>query len=270
MKKIIYAIFLSLFLFGLCGNAEAKKKKEVKKADKKEIQTPYNKLFKGKKAFTVDGLMKMHLMDGKVYAEFPIELLNRDLALTSSIEDISDNGEGVVGQFAGRMNQFRFTLQDSMLQARLVLRYGVKNTGMGKDADQIIERSNTPGVFQSYKILAYTPDKKAVVVDMTGLFLESSRFTNPFPSYAGNSLYGFAQRIHKFQSQRSELLGIRGNDNGMSVRCNLGFNVDRLVLGSFVQAKDVPVSVFWLSGEIQKLLCAFRICPDIHIIAEMV
>lgn len=122
MKKIIYAIFLSLFLFGLCGNAEAKKKKEVKKADKKEIQTPYNKLFKGKKAFTVDGLMKMHLMDGKVYAEFPIELLNRDLALTSSIEDISDNGEGVVGQFAGRMNQFRFTLHDSRLQARLVLR----------------------------------------------------------------------------------------------------------------------------------------------------
>ena len=29
----------------------------------------------------------------------------------------------------------------------------------------------------------------------------------------------------------------------MSVRCNLGFNVDRLVLGSFMQAKDVPVSV---------------------------
>ena len=28
--------------------------------------------------------------------------------------------------------------------------------------------------------------------------------------------------------------------------------------------------MFWLSGEIQKLLCAFRICPDIHIIAEMV
>ena len=122
MKEIIYAIFLSFFLCGLCGNAEAKKKKEVKKAIKREVQTPYDKLFKGKKAFTVNGLMKMHLMAGKVYAEFPIELLNRDLALTSSIEDISDNGEGVVGQFAGRVNQFRFTLQDSMLQARLVRR----------------------------------------------------------------------------------------------------------------------------------------------------
>ena len=221
MKEIIYAIFLSFFLCGLCGNAEAKKKKEVKKAIKREVQTPYDKLFKGKKAFTVNELMKMHLMAGKVYAEFPIELLNRDLALTSSIEDISDNGEGVVGQFAGRVNQFRFTLQDSMLQARLVRRYGVKNTGMGKNADQIIERSNTPGIFQSYKILAYTPDKKAVVVDMTELFLESSRLTNPFPSYAGNSLYGFVQRIHKFQSQRSELLGICGNDNSMSVHCNL-------------------------------------------------
>ena len=88
MKEIIYAIFLSFFLCGLCGNAEAKKKKEVKKAIKREVQTPYDKLFKGKKAFTVNGLMKMHLMAGKVYAEFPIELLNRDLALTSSIEEI--------------------------------------------------------------------------------------------------------------------------------------------------------------------------------------
>ena len=62
MKEIIYAIFLSFFLCGLCGNAEAKKKKEVKKAIKREVQTPYDKLFKGKKAFTVNGLMKMHLM----------------------------------------------------------------------------------------------------------------------------------------------------------------------------------------------------------------
>ena len=73
MKEIIYAIFLSFFLCGLCGNAEAKKKKEVKKSIKREVQTPYDKLFKGKKAFTVNGLMKMHLMAGKVYAEFPIE-----------------------------------------------------------------------------------------------------------------------------------------------------------------------------------------------------
>ena len=48
MKEIIYAIFLSFFLCGLCGNAEAKKKKEVKKAIKREVQTPYDKLFKGK------------------------------------------------------------------------------------------------------------------------------------------------------------------------------------------------------------------------------
>ena len=41
MKEIIYAIFLSFFLCGLCGNAEAKKKKEVKKA----IKSPIDKVF---------------------------------------------------------------------------------------------------------------------------------------------------------------------------------------------------------------------------------
>ena len=44
MKEIIYAIFLSFFLCGLCGNAEAKKKKEVKKAIKREVNC-----LKGKK-----------------------------------------------------------------------------------------------------------------------------------------------------------------------------------------------------------------------------
>lgn len=52
---------------------------------------------------------------------------------------------------------------------------------MGENADDMIERSNTPGIFQSYRIEAYTPDSTAVVVDMTKFFMESSRFTNPFP-----------------------------------------------------------------------------------------
>ena len=243
MKKLMYIGFISLLLIGVSHDAWARKKKGEKKAEKKETLTAYDKLFKGKKAVTADGFMKMHLMNGKVYVEFPLNLLNKDMMLTSSIEDISDNGEGVVGQFAGRGNHFRFTKLDSLLQARLVLRRKVKNLGMGENADDMIERSNTPGIFQSYRIEAYTPDSTAVVVDMTKFFMESSRFTNPFSSYAGNSLFGFIQRVHKFQEHRSGLLGIKANEDNIVVTCNLGFNVDRLVFGAFLQAKDVPVSV---------------------------
>lgn len=71
------------------------KEKRRKEGGKKETLTAYDKLFKGKKAVTADGFMKMHLMNGKVYVEFPLNLLNKDMMLTSSIEDISDNGRGL-------------------------------------------------------------------------------------------------------------------------------------------------------------------------------
>lgn len=45
--------------------------------------------------------MTVHKIGDKVLVEFPIKLLGKDMMLTSSIENISDNGEGVVGQFAG-------------------------------------------------------------------------------------------------------------------------------------------------------------------------
>ena len=96
MRNIIYIIcFLSFFLFGWCVQGQAKKK------DKKETLTAYQKLFKDKQVKTAHGLMTIHKIGDKVLVEFPIRLLGKDMMLTSSIEDISDNGEGVVGQFAG-------------------------------------------------------------------------------------------------------------------------------------------------------------------------
>lgn len=62
--------------------------------------TAYQKLFKGKQVKTARGLMTVHKIGDKVLVEFPIRLLGKDMMLTSSIENISDNGEGVVGQFA--------------------------------------------------------------------------------------------------------------------------------------------------------------------------
>ena len=54
--------------------------------------TAYQKLFKGKQVKTAHGLMTVHKIRDKVLVEFPIKLLGKDMMLTSSIENISDNG----------------------------------------------------------------------------------------------------------------------------------------------------------------------------------
>lgn len=67
--------------------------KKKKKEDKKENLTPYQKLFKNKKVQTAHGLMTIHKVEGKVYVEFPVAMLGREMLFASSIENTSDGGE---------------------------------------------------------------------------------------------------------------------------------------------------------------------------------
>lgn len=241
-NKIIYFL-LFISLTGAFQPAEAaKRKKTPDKEVKKEVLTPYQKLFKGKQKITVEGLMKMHLLQNKVYAEFPLRLLGRDMLLASSIETTSDNGEGVVGQFGDRPCWFRFTRMDSTLQARMVYLQYLENASGITDIDKNLHNSHQPGVYKSFKIEAYNPDSTAVVVDMTGLFLEHSDYTNPFASYAGNSLFGLVSRTHKFKQERSFLKGIKACPENVTVQCELSYEVDRKVFGQFSMGTDIPVS----------------------------
>lgn len=239
MRNIIYIIcFLSFFLFGWCVQGQAKKK------DKKETLTAYQKLFKDKQVKTAHGLMTIHKIGDKVLVEFPIRLLGKDMMLTSSIEDISDNGEGVVGQFAGYGLPFRFTRLDSTLQARIFLIDKPLNNSSEMNWNEAIERSNAGGVYGTFKIEAYTPDSTAVVVDMTPLFMEYSPYTTPFAAIGGNSFFGLISREHEYKKECSLLKDVDAFDNNIMVTCELGFIENQYLFGAFkVIPGDVKVSV---------------------------
>lgn len=239
MRNIIYIIcFLSFFLFGWCVQGQAKKK------DKKETLTAYQKLFKDKQVKTAHGLMTIHKIGDKVLVEFPIRLLGKDMMLTSSIEDISDNGEGVVGQFAGYGLPFRFTRLDSTLQARIFLIDKPLNNSSEMNWNEAIERSNAGGVYGTFKIEAYTPDSTAVVVDMTSLFMEYSPYTTPFAAIGGNFFFGLISREHEYKKECSLLKDVDAFDNNIMVTCELGFIENQYLFGAFkVIPGDVKVSV---------------------------
>ena len=238
MRNIIYICFLSFFLFGWCVQGQAKKK------DKKETLTAYQKLFKDKQVKTAHGLMTIHKIGDKVLVEFPIRLLGKDMMLTSSIEDISDNGEGVVGQFAGYGLPFRFTRLDSTLQARIFLIDKPLNNSSEMNWNEAIERSTAGGVYGTFKIEAYTPDSTAVVVDMTPLFMEYSPYTTPFAAIGGNSFFGLISREHEYKKECSLLKDVDAFDNNIMVTCELGFIENQYLFGAFkVIPGDVKVSV---------------------------
>lgn len=240
MRNILYICFLSFFLFGWGVQGQAKKKDK----EKKETLTAYQKLFKGKQVKTARGLMTVHKIGDKVLVEFPVRLLGKDMMLTSSIENISDNGEGVVGQFAGYGLPFCFTRLDSTLQARIFLIDKPLNNSLETNWNEAIERSNAGGVYGTFKIKAYTPDSTAVVVDMTPLFMEYSPYTTPFTAIGGNSFFGLISREHEYKKECSMLKDVDAFDNNIMVTCELGFIENQYLFGAFkVIPGDVKVSV---------------------------
>ena len=149
MKSIIYVVFLlSIILCPFVGNGMVQEKKDTGK----NKNSAYQKLFNGKNVKTAKGVMTIHYTGGNVYVEFPLDLLGKDMLFASSIENTSDNGEGVVGQFAGTPQVFVFTREGEYVQARLRQGVPIINGSGDENVEGDLEKSFMPVVYYTLKI----------------------------------------------------------------------------------------------------------------------
>ena len=240
-RKIIYFSLLSLLLLFTVQDACARKKKE--KSAKTEIKGYENHL-KDCVASDSTGLMIMHRTKDKVLVEFPVRLLEKEMLLASSIINISDNGEGVVGQFTSPEVMFRFVRNGKKLEARMMTNQPLMCEETGKEgvASSLL-KSASGGVYKSFKIEAFAKDSSSVLVNLAPLFLEHSDYSNPFSSYAPNSMYGMVTRKFRCDTSRSFLKDIHSYPDNISVTCVLGYDVDYTAFGTITMQRNVPVTV---------------------------
>ena len=240
-RKIIYFSFLPLLLLFTVQDACARKKKE--KSAKTEIKGYENHL-KDCVASDSTGLMIMHRTKDKVLVEFPVRLLEKEMLLASSIINISDNGEGVVGQFTSPEVMFRFVRNGKKLEARMMTNQPLMREETGKEgvASSLL-KSASGGVYKSFKIEAFAKDSSSVLVNLAPLFLEHSDYSNPFSSYAPNSMYGMVTRKFRCDTSRSFLKDIHSYPDNISVTCVLGYDVDYTAFGTITMQRNVPVTV---------------------------
>ena len=240
-RKIIYFSLLSLLLLFTVQDACARKKKE--KSAKTEIKGYENHL-KDCVASDSTGLMIMHRTKDKVLVEFPVRLLEKEMLLASSIINISDNGEGVVGQFTSPEVMFRFVKNGKKLEARMMTNQPLMREETGKEgvASSLL-KSASGGVYKSFKIEAFAKDSSSVLVNLAPLFLEHSDYSNPFSSYAPNSMYGMVTRKFRCDTSRSFLKDIHSYPDNISVTCVLGYDVDYTAFGTITMQRNVPVTV---------------------------
>ena len=240
-RKIIYFSLLSLLLLFTVQDACARKKKE--KSAKTEIKGYENHL-KDCVASDSTGLMIMHRTKDKVLVEFPVRLLEKEMLLASSIINISDNGEGVVGQFTSPEVMFRFVRNGKKLEARMMTNQPLMREETGKEgvASSLL-KSASGGVYKSFKIEAFAKDSSSVLVNLAPLFLEHSDYSNPFSSYSPNSMYGLVTRKFRCDTSRSFLKDIHSYPDNISVTCVLGYDVDYTAFGTITMQRNVPVTV---------------------------
>ena len=154
--------------------ASARKKKTVATETKKEPtkrQSKYDKLVKNKSCETARGeFVTLHKLDGKVYFEFPVKYLGREMLLASTI---SDNNLCAIGYKPKDPMHIKFTKTDSTIFMREVNVSATCNPQEGH-MREVMARSFMDPIIGSYKIYCYTNDSSAFLLDMTSLFTGNS------------------------------------------------------------------------------------------------
>ena len=177
----------------------------------------YDELFKEKHE-TVRGLITLHKMKGKLYFELPVNLLGREMLIGSTVTEISENANAVVGSKPTQPLHVLFTKNDTHVQLREV---NADYITSDSEIDRALEKSSIGSILKNAKIEAFNRDSTAVVFDMTSFFVGHNKKMSPFDD---NSLYGSAfKRSESFKSENSYLSGIKAFADNVSIRSCLSY-----------------------------------------------
>ena len=192
-----------------------KKKKKTAVTDTVAKKTEYEKLF-NKQHKVVRGFITLHQIDGKVYFELPVTLLGKDMLIGSTVTNVSDNGNAIVGSKPNEPLLVKFTRNKTHVQLREVnTDYVTSETAI----DSALVKSHTDAVLSNTKIAAWNKDSSAVVFDMTPFFVSDNKKMSPFDD---NSVYSSSyNRSESYKSENSYLVDVKAFSDNVSVKSSL-------------------------------------------------
>ena len=204
--------------------ASARNRKKQEKA-KSETTTPkesdYDKLFK-KKHEVVDGLVKLHKIDGKLYFEFPQTLFGREMLLGSVISETSDNLTGVPGSKSYVPLHILFTRTEGNVQIRVINSENY-TLGVAGNILRSLDRNNAPTIFRNFKIEACNADSTTVVFNVTDLFVSHVKELSPFSYLGAYGGSGSPTLSESFKKELSSLGEIKAFADNLTVKSTLSY-----------------------------------------------
>ena len=238
MKKIWIAL-LAFSMLGASVSANEpffKRKKSKKKEVVEKEKTPYDKLFLSDHS-KAEGFITVHKVKEKIYFELPLSLLRREMLLGSTVTEISDNKNAIIGSKPTEPIHFRFHKLNNKVCLSVIQTDNVSN-----DKDErlkaAIEMSNIDAILQAFDIAAYNNDSTAIVFEVTEFFVGDNKLMPPFDKFSVNTSGG-RKRTTSFQSNRSFIDGFKAFKDNISVRSSLNYTYS-LTGGKGGDIKDEP------------------------------
>ena len=156
--------------------------RKKKKQTEKETLTSYEKLFEGKNVETAKGdWILLHKVDGKVYVEYLLEYVGRDVLIASTVTSSTNGMLCMNGYKENQPMHLKVVLEgDNVIfkQVNALMKIDTTDVRMREIKRQNFE---DPSLFK-YEILAFSPDSSSVVFDMTALFLDREKALHPLPA----------------------------------------------------------------------------------------
>ena len=177
MKKSIVLLTLLMFALPFLGGTEAfaeKKKKAKKKGETEKVEekpkSAYEKLLDKPGVITAKGdFLTIHRIGEKVYFEYPIKFLGRELLIASTVSETSNPTLCTVGYKPSDPIHVSFVLNDSTVFMRNVNSLVDYNKNQ-KNLKEAIDINFIDPYKLKFKLEAYNQDSTAIVFNVTNLF----------------------------------------------------------------------------------------------------
>lgn len=244
-KKLILSGCLLLAAPAISVQAQSKKEKariqKEKEARDKAVKdsiakiTPYQRLLANPQKMA-KGLMNLYYVKSKLYLEVPVKLMEKNLLLASTISEISDNYDGIVGSKPAPM-QVQFSLQDSSLLLRKI---EVNTIAPATDNNirQALDRNSIPAIIKIFPVQAFNADRSTAVIDVTDYFIGDNKDLSPFNIFSIYGAYGL-KSSQSFKRDRSYLTDIKSFEDNLLIKSSLSYETS-LSDGKRTLAKEKP------------------------------
>lgn len=219
---------------------EKKAQQQKEQATKDSIAkiTPYERLLKDPQK-VVKGLMNLYYIKGKLYLEVPLRLLDRDMLLASTISEISDNYDGVVGSKPAPL-RVQFSRVDSSLLLRKIETETI-TPASDRNIQQALDKNSIGAIMKIFSIQAYNKDRSAAVIDVTDYFLNDTKELSPFGVFSIYGAYGY-KSSQSFKRDRSFIGEIKAFEDNVLIKSHLSYE-NSLSDAKRTLVKDKPFTV---------------------------